>query len=90
MIVLSSTHRQLELRHWELEARYGLLLAKWNALVTRINKKGGEEFLDGEGAPRLSQDDIKRLLMLCHPDKHDGKSAAVEMTQKLLKLRDTV
>lgn len=87
MIVLASTHRRLEIQHWELEARYHLLLAKWNALIERINRKGGEEFLSGEGAPRLSREDIKRLLSLCHPDKHDGKPLAVEMTQKLLKLR---
>lgn len=35
----------------------------------------------------LSTGDIKRLISLCHPDKHGGKPMAVEMTQKLLSLR---
>lgn len=64
---------------------------KWNQLVERINKLGGESFLQkGEAqlkATQFSQDDIRRLLQLCHPDKHGGSSLAVEMTQKLLKAR---
>lgn len=35
----------------------------------------------------LSPGDLKRLISLCHPDKHGGKPMAVEMTQKLLSLR---
>jgi hypothetical protein len=35
----------------------------------------------------FTQEEIKKLLMLCHPDKHNGKQMAVEMTQKLLALR---
>lgn len=37
--------------------------------------------------PNLTREDIQRLLGLVHPDKHGGKQAAVEMTQKLLELR---
>jgi hypothetical protein len=35
----------------------------------------------------FTEEEIKKLLMLCHPDKHNGKQMAVEMTQKLLALR---
>lgn len=36
---------------------------------------------------QFSQDEIQKLLMLCHPDKHGGKEMAMKMTQKLLSLR---
>lgn len=36
---------------------------------------------------QLSQEDIRRLLQLCHPDKHQGKQMAVDMTQKLIKMK---
>lgn len=35
----------------------------------------------------LQPDDIKRLLQLCHPDKHNGSQTANDMTRKLLALR---
>lgn len=64
------------------------LQARWNALVGRINEKGGEGFLEGESA-QLTQAEIRQLLQLCHPDKHDGKQLAVDMTHRLLQLRKT-
>ena len=35
----------------------------------------------------LSGKEIRRLLMLCHPDKHDNSKAANDMTATLLKMR---
>lgn len=35
----------------------------------------------------FSQEDIKILLTLCHPDKHGGNPKANEITVKLLELR---
>lgn len=92
MIVLRSTYDSLRCKYWVLESQYSTLMSKWNALVDQINARGGREFLDGAriGATQFSQDDIKRLLVLCHPDKHDGKRIAQEMTQKLLALREQV
>jgi hypothetical protein len=34
----------------------------------------------------FDKQDIRRLLQLCHPDKHDGKQMASDMTAKLVKL----
>lgn len=87
MFVRRSTHDALKMDHLVLQMKFDKLLAEWNELVGRLNAKGGERFLSGEGAPKLSREDISRLLQLCHPDKHDGKPQAVEMTQKLLRLR---
>lgn len=36
---------------------------------------------------RIPEDKLKRLIMLCHPDRHSGSDAAKEMTQWLLKQR---
>ena len=36
---------------------------------------------------QFTNDEIKTLTSLCHPDKHGGKESAVRITQKLLKLR---
>lgn len=74
----------------DLRLQHQMLQAKWNALVTCINAKGGQEFLDKgkiPTSPALSDDDIARLLQLCHPDKHNGKKMAHDMTAKLLALR---
>lgn len=71
------------------KSEYFRLLMKWNQLVDRVNRAGGEKLLDQPAlnSEQFSQDDIRRLLQLCHPDKHDGKESAVEMTKKLNRLK---
>lgn len=68
---------------------YRDLLIKWNHLVEQVNQAGGERALKSrtQQSEQFSQDDIKRLIQLCHPDKHDGKQSAVEMTKKLNLMR---
>ncbi|PHR58762.1 MAG: hypothetical protein COA47_10170 [Robiginitomaculum sp.] len=68
----------------ELFAAYNDLLGNWNVLIKRINAKGGEDFM--QSTP-FTPEEINQLITLCHPDKHDGKKLAVEMTQKLLERR---
>lgn len=72
----------------QIEDKFDYISDKWNRLVRRINKKGGEDFLDSE--PLFNLDDVKRLLILCHPDKHNGKKSAEVMTVKLLKLKKSI
>lgn len=72
-------------------SRYEQLLKQYNDLIKRVNQKGGDQFLkygsiQPQGA-QISQDEIKTLIQLCHPDKHNGKESAVEITKKLLSLR---
>lgn len=65
---------------------------RWNALVKRINDRGGEEFLSGAAvfgvSGKFSDSDLKKLLMLCHPDKHGNSELAKEMTVKILEMRN--
>lgn len=67
------------------EMRLIKLLVKWNALVDKLNAKGGEEFLDSK--PGFEDKEIAKLLQLCHPDKHGGKQLAIDMTKLLLARR---
>jgi hypothetical protein len=92
MFVTKSTYEKAvdEAKRWHEDAKtcahkYEQLLAQWNSLIREINSKGGEEFLNS--TPQFTDDELKQLIMLCHPDKHDGKRSAVEMTQKLNNLR---
>lgn len=34
----------------------------------------------------FTQEEVKKLLILCHPDKNNQSKLSVEMTQKILKL----
>jgi hypothetical protein len=72
-----------------MNLKHGALSRKWNELVNQINRKGGQRFLDGMPAAQLSADDVRKLLMLCHPDKHGGKQMAHDMTAKLLAMRNS-
>lgn len=67
---------------------YKHLHGMWEELVGEINEKGGRDFLDGKvGNNQLSNEDIKKLIILCHPDKHNGKRIANEMTALLNELK---
>ncbi len=39
-------------------------------------------------ASGLSEPDIRLLIQLCHPDKHNGSAASAKATQLLLGLRE--
>lgn len=91
MFVRQSKYDEMELHALRYEHAYRTLLSQWNAMVRKINARGGESFLNKGVMPEkigLSLHDVQRLIQLCHPDKHDGKQSATEMTQKLLELKE--
>lgn len=65
---------------------YQKLLTEWNKLVNQINAKGGMDFLNGS-SNQFSKAEIKILIKLCHPDKHDGSQEANDILLKLLQMR---
>jgi hypothetical protein len=70
-------------------AEYEVLLGRYNALVDRINRKGGEAFLEQPVKNyQFDQDELRSLLIFCHPDKHDGNEKALEITKKINYVRD--
>jgi hypothetical protein len=94
MFVLKSTYTALDKRYDDLVYRYDTLsiqhrslIRQLNNLVDRINAKGGEAFLNGNTNKQLGKEDIRRLLQLCHPDKHNNSTLSQDMTQKLLKMK---
>lgn len=93
MFVRRSTYEKAKGESLAWQAAYVDLSRKWTELVTKINAKGGQQFLDRGTITSIapipfSQEELKRLILLCHPDKHGGKEIAVEMTKKLNSLRD--
>lgn len=92
MFVRQSTYREALAAAVFWKDRYEAQLNSWNALVRQINDKGGEAFLKRatiSASPSLSLDEIRKLLQPCHPDKHDGKPMACEMTARLLAIKDS-
>lgn len=99
MLVRQSVYDAMERRALRAEKDSNLyqleffkLQNKWNSLIARINEKGGEALLNGKypnnkTQPQFSDDELTKIIMLCHPDKHDGKPMATEMTQKLLSIK---
>ena len=77
-----------KLDHLVALKKLNILKDQWNALVDKINAKGGEDFLNSTpNTSGFTQAEIKSLIYLCHPDKHQQKPTAVELTQKLLSMR---
>ena len=87
MFISRGTYDGLLTKYSIMCLRYSNLKVEWNDLVERINAKGGEGFLKGSKEQQFSKSEIKQLLFLCHPDKHDNSSKATEITVKLLELR---
>lgn len=92
MFVRQSTYDAKCLDLQIAKATLTMQIKKWNELVGRINKLGGMDFIrKGEQrAKQISQftdDELTKLIQLCHPDKHDGKPMANEMTAKLLTMK---
>ena len=71
-----------------LSVKHQLLLAEYNALVERINDRGGEEFLTSAviGNENFTVEELKRMVRLCHPDKHNGNKTSLTITKKLNKM----
>jgi hypothetical protein len=75
-----------------LQHRYDAQVREYNQLVQRINDLGGEDFLARailpENAQGIDADLMRRLLSLCHPDKHGGSKMATDTTRTLLSMRN--
>jgi hypothetical protein len=71
--------------------KYNRLRKEWNSLVDRINRLGGEKLFEQSSQStqptQFTDQELKRLIQLCHPDKHNSSQLSVEMTQKLNQMR---
>jgi hypothetical protein len=67
--------------------KYNRLVDEWNALARRFNALKAST--QKQSSP-FSAEDVQRLIQLCHPDKHGGKTLATEMTAKLIKMKESI
>ena len=51
----------------------------WRDAIGRLNQQ--------QQATSINEDLLKRLIMLCHPDKHGGSVVAEDVTKQLLSIR---
>lgn len=84
--VNANAYWELQRQYQALDSKYDALQAKWNILVRDINAKGGQDFLN-KACGQFNDDELRSLLQLVHPDKHDGKESAHKLTQKINGLR---
>jgi hypothetical protein len=75
MIVSKRKYREAVYAANGWKEAYENVLRERNELVNRINS--------GEFSP-LTEDDARRIIRLCHPDKHNNSKASNEITAKLL------
>lgn len=103
MFVLKSTYdkevayaRKLERAYWHEKKekekqidKHKETIKDWNRLVGELKSLGGMKSIRQHlNQTVFTADDVQRLIQLVHPDKHDGKQMAVEMTQKLIALKE--
>ena len=89
MFVLKSTYDSLTRELFDSRMAFSLLNDKWNNLVDRINKKGGEQFLSQTpNGCQFNKEELKQILVLCHPDKHLGSDKATVVTKKINEMRE--
>lgn len=72
-----------------LKRKYNNLVDKANQVFHQIDywQKLYQKASSNSGPKQFTQDELRTLIQLCHPDKHQGKESAVAITQKLLRLR---
>lgn len=92
MFVRTSTYNRTVAELMEENTKQRMARLRAELMITKLHME--INFLQGQlahhvngGSNTFSDEDIKRLLMLCHPDKHGGKEMARQMTTKLLTLR---
>jgi len=85
MFVLQKTYDELLTRTNYYQEAFIELQLRWNALVEKINNKGGEEFLENAVLPQndttFSKEELREILIHLHPDKHHGSKRATKIFQ---------
>lgn len=91
MFVSQSTYAQEVRKRIHAEMELAELTSMYNRLIERINRLGGENFLQDATLDKKNEQfdrsELNVLISLCHPDKHNGKSSANSMTTRLIAMR---
>lgn len=83
--VNANAYWQLHREYQSLDSQYKSLIERWNNLARKVNDNGGVEMI-GKRC-QFTDSELRSLLQLVHPDKHDGKESAKILTQKINQLR---
>lgn len=86
MFVRQSKYDEIKVELYATQYALNAKVEQWNKLVTRINNKGGENFLQNgsvKGSSQFTEDELKTLRRLCHPDKHDSSKSSNELSAKI-------
>lgn len=101
MFVFAATLRKVRLQLAELEGKYlGTLtylqgvqnahiaaLQERNKLFRELQEARRAQLHTINAAPQFDDADLRRLLQLCHPDKHGNSDLSLAMTTKLNQAR---
>lgn len=77
---------------------HNTLTLRWNALVAKLNKAGGEAFVEGNAphknpnyyggqSNQFTDSELRSILQMIHPDKQNGSAISVTLAQKINQLR---
>ena len=67
-----------DLKYSQAQEYYRLIISRQDQELRKLKSGHGGQF---------TQDELRSLLQLVHPDKHGGKDVAVRMAQKINSLR---
>ncbi len=99
MFMLKSTHKQ-EIYGLQMDltkARVKLIDANMriielksalNAMKNHLHEKSKKVDNEKSQQKTFTDEELRKLVQLCHPDRHNGSKTSVEMTQLLNKLRE--
>lgn len=90
LIGLRAKHRALYLEYAKNVTDYNTLCLRLSLAEFEASKWRKYAVLAKQGSADtgLGEKDIKALLSLCHPDKHNNSQLATRMTQRLLEIRN--
>lgn len=86
MLVRQSKYDELKVQLYATQYALNSKVEQWNELVSRINAKGGENFLQNgsvKGSSQFTEDELKALRRLCHPDRHGSSKSSNELSAKI-------
>lgn len=86
MFVRQSKYDELKVELYATQYALNAKIEEWNNLVVKINAKGGMEFLNNatlKGSSQFTEDELKTLRRLCHPDRHDSSKSSNELSAKI-------
>jgi hypothetical protein len=83
--VNANAYWQLQREYHALDNKHDELVERLNNLVRKVNDNGGVEMIGKRS--QFTDSELRSLLQLVHPDKHDGKESAKILTQKINQLR---